>query len=61
MKCKCGNGRFWAYQVCYHDVFVDEHGVFEEDDGVYDSEAPYGPFICTACGADYDELTEDDE
>lgn len=62
MKCKCGNDKFYAHQVLRVDVITDEFGDFEEnlyDDlkgCIYDAEAPYGPFICTQCGAEYEYL-----
>lgn len=56
MTCKCGNDRFMAHQICRRDVKVDGDGDFFADQGIYDSETPYGPFTCTECGAEYDEL-----
>lgn len=62
MKCVCGNDRFFAHQVCYHDVIVDEDGEFLDNDegmylnGIYASDKPYGPFVCDVCGREYDEL-----
>lgn len=58
MKCTCGNDAFSAHQVCYHDITVDSSGCFTEDHGVYESEHPYGPFTCTACGKEYETLEE---
>lgn len=56
-KCeKCGNDRFTARQQCYHDVIVDRFGQFEEDVEVTDSSKPYGPFQCTECQAEYNEI-----
>ena len=57
-KCRCGNDSFFAHQLMRHDVIVDAGGVFLKDQGVYDAEHPYGPFACTECGAEYDELEE---
>lgn len=37
---------------------MNENGEWLEDRGVYDSENSYGPFACTSCGQEYDELTE---
>ena len=62
MKCVCGNDRFHANQVCYHEIIVDEWGDFEKnddsvyEDGIYDADTPHGPYICTKCGAEYDSL-----
>ena len=58
MKCECGSERFSAHQQCYHDVIVDENGNFEKDDGIYQSNNPYGPFTCIECDREYEELTE---
>lgn len=65
MKCvRCGNDRFFADQVCYHEVITDEHGNFEENytgthaDGIYDAESPHGPFQCTKCKAFYEKLED---
>ena len=65
MKCsRCGNDRFYADQVCYHEVIVDEWGDFEKhntqayENGIYDAENPHGPFICTNCGAGYRRLED---
>jgi rubredoxin len=57
-RCVCGNTRFMAHQLCRHDVVVDGSNNFERDDGIYDSETPYGPYQCTQCNAEYDELNE---
>ncbi len=62
MKCTCGNNCFYAHQIIRADVIVDESGNFEKnlpgglEAHVYDSERPYGPFVCTKCGKEYDEL-----
>lgn len=61
MKCKCGCERFMAHQICRHDVAVDGRGDFLSDQGIYDSETPFGPFTCTNCGIQYDELLPDEE
>ncbi len=55
-KCKCGNDKFAAHQQSYHDVIVNASGTFVEDKGIYESNTPYGPFTCTGCGAQHDEL-----
>ena len=63
-RCKCGNTRFYARQVCRLDVIVDGYCNFVNniskpaEASIYDSGNPYGPFICTKCGEEYDELTE---
>lgn len=55
-KCQCGCREFVANQVCYHEVLVGENGEFLEDCGIYDSNAPYAPFECRACGKVYEVL-----
>lgn len=51
---KCGGTEFSAHQRAYHDVTVtigsDGRPRFEEDDGIYESEDPYGPYTCKKCG-----------
>lgn len=67
MKCKfCGGNRFYAHQEVRMDVIVDEDGDYM--DGVtgtfidiYDSSAPYGPYQCCKCGAEYDVLADGEE
>ena len=63
MKCKnCGNDRFIGHQIIRAEVIVDENGKFYDnlecglEAAIYDSERPYGPFTCTKCGSEYDEL-----
>lgn len=65
MKCKfCGNDEFVAHQIIRADVVVDENGEFDRNlEGgleahIYDAEKPYGPYTCTICGTEYDELRE---
>lgn len=65
MKCKfCGGTEFIGHQTCRMDVLVDENGDFSEnlhggaDANIYDSEAPYGPFTCCGCGAEYEEIRD---
>lgn len=55
-KCECGNNKFVAHQRCYHDIVVDGSNNFESDKGIYESETPYGPYTCTECDKEYDEL-----
>ena len=64
MRCKCGNDKFYAHQLVYLDVTVDESGEFHSNlediaAAIYDSERPYGPYTCTKCAAEYDTLTDD--
>ena len=62
MICTCGNDRFIGHQIIRADVIVGVDGSFLEnvtdllEDSIYDAEKPYGPFTCTACGREYDEL-----
>ena len=57
-KCRCGNGYFYAHQLCRHEIIIDGDGHFEQNIEIYDSEKPYGTFTCTSCGASYEELSE---
>lgn len=59
MKCVCGCNRFIGHQVVRMDVIVNGNNDFEEQLEIYDSETPYGPYTCTNCGKEYDELKED--
>lgn len=65
MKCQCGNTRFIGHQLIRADVITDEHGEFAEnlpqglDASIYDAEAPYGPFTCTVCDREYEELVDE--
>ena len=62
MICICGNDRFIGHQIIRADVIVGVDDSFLEnvtdrlEDSIYDAEKPYGPFTCTACGREYDEL-----
>lgn len=59
---KCGGQEFSANQTCTCDIIVDSKNEFlrnnTEDDSVYISwaDAPYGPYYCTSCGTEYDDL-----
>lgn len=66
MRCKCGNDKFYAHQQVYLEVIVDGSGVFHSNHedvaaAIYDSERPYGPYICTQCEAEYVELTDSEK
>lgn len=60
----CGNDEFHAHQVCRMDVVVNADGEFQSNQfqaaemSIYDAEQPYGPFVCTKCGAEFEELSE---
>jgi hypothetical protein len=62
MKCKCGNNKFIAHQVVRASVIVDETGTWIDnasdtlEGAIYDSGHPYGPFSCTECNKEYEEL-----
>lgn len=61
----CRSKRFIGHQIVRTEVYVGEDGDFDGNlpDGleahIYDSERPYGPFICDKCGHEFDELPED--
>jgi len=56
--CKCSSTNFSAHQRCYHDIVVNSSNIYKKDNGVYESENPYGPYTCIRCGAVYDDLNE---
>jgi len=62
---KCGWDRFSANQICRCDIIVNSENEFirnnTEDNSVFISstEAPYGPYICEGCGAEYDDLEDE--
>lgn len=64
-KCPyCGNDVFAAHQICHLDVLVGPDGKFLEndsadgsaDDAIYEGETPFGPYTCTHCGAEFEDL-----
>lgn len=61
-KCPfCGNERFYARQVCRHDIIVDGEANYvgeANDCSVYSSGSPYGPYQCRSCGAAFEELDD---
>ena len=56
--CSCGNNRFTASQVCYHDIIVDSDNNFIEEIGIGQAEKPYGAYRCTKCDIEYEELED---
>ena len=60
-RCVCGNTRFIAHQVCYNHVIVDNDNYFVRNIDIGEAENPYGPYTCTVCGAEYEELDELDK
>jgi len=71
LKCKCGNQKFSAHQVLHVSIVVDEEndylhpesGENEFDciggEDIYEANNPFGPYQCTNCGEEYDELCTD--
>jgi hypothetical protein len=62
-KCKCGCNEFYAHQIARVDIIVDGDNQFIQNTcepegalSVFDSETPYGPYACKACGEEYDEI-----
>jgi len=71
-KCECGNKEFVARQVCHVDIIVNGNNQFERnavmdshkpeqtigdmEGSIYQAGTPYGPYTCTKCGTDYDEI-----
>ena len=64
-KCECGNDEFNAHQVCRLDVVVGGNNNWlrnsnpDTDKAIYDSETPYGPYTCTKCGKEFNDLPKD--
>lgn len=65
MKCQiCGNEEFYGHQTVHVDVICDGDGEFignangSLDASTYEADATFGPFTCTYCGAEYDELED---
>jgi predicted RNA-binding Zn-ribbon protein involved in translation (DUF1610 family) len=57
----CGNTEFYGHQKCRMNVVVDGDNNWlrnspEDQSACYDSESPYGPFTCTQCGKEIEEL-----
>lgn len=73
MKCECGNNEFYSFAlvtVTYDlKVVTNEYGDYLDDaneppelgDPFLDEEmdVPKGPYICTECGKQYNQLTEE--
>ena len=63
MKCECGNDKFYAHQVCHMDVVVNEHNDWESnhpdsESCCYESDNPFGPYVCTECDKEYPDLSK---
>jgi len=62
-QCECGNTEFYAHQKCRMNVVCDGFGNWlrnspNDESACYDSENPYGPFTCTKCDKEYEELPD---
>ena len=57
-KCLCGNAKFFAYQICYHDILVDGENDFLKNVKLTDVERPCGPYRCMQCNTEYENLEE---
>ena len=55
----CGNQFWYATEREYHTIIVNENGDFCEDVSCDDVEIPYGPFSCTKCGYQREEIREE--
>jgi len=58
IKCVCGNSEFYAHQVRYYDVKVGGNNDVRQDVGYGESDRPNGPYVCTMCGINYEDLDE---
>lgn len=63
MKCPfCNGNEFTAHQVCHMDILVDGDNRFlanpngTADTNIYESQEPFGPYTCTTCGAEFENL-----
>lgn len=56
MVCECGSQVFYALQICYHDIEVNECGDFIKDIGISEADKPHGPYICVICSKTYKEM-----
>lgn len=63
MKCPfCNGNEFTAHQVCHMDILVDDDNMFlanpngTADTNIYESQEPFGPYTCTTCGAEFENL-----
>ena len=62
-KCECGNDQFYAHQVCHLDVKVDGDNMFlnnepNDKSACYEAGTPFGPYTCTKCGKETEEIPE---
>lgn len=61
--CSCGCSTFFGHQVVHMDIKVNGFGAFEENmtpdsplSDIYYAGDPFGPFECTNCRAEYENL-----
>jgi len=59
--CECGNAEFYAHQVCHLDVVVNGNNDWQrnspdDNSACYESGTPFGPYTCTKCGKEYDDI-----
>lgn len=61
---KCGHTKFSAHQRICTDIIVDGDNQFLKNNSsdnsvsIYEQEAPYGPYSCKLCGAEYSSLED---
>jgi len=72
MECaRCGGRQFFARQTGYRRVIVDDTGDFvrvashvdqptEVQSLAFEETKPYGPYVCTACNEEFDDLTPEE-
>ncbi len=56
LVCECGGKEFYARQVATMDVITDGNGNWIKNMEVSAADKPYGPFTCTKCEKEYEEL-----
>lgn len=56
--CNCGHNRFYARQETHDDIIVDQDNNWFDTIEIYYAGTPFGPYVCTNCGAQYDDLEE---
>jgi len=65
IKCSCGNDEFKAHIGLTGDIIVNgqnnwigQCGGHTDNNSIYGSSKPFGPYICTVCKKEYDDLEE---
>lgn len=56
--CVCGNQEFFATQRVYETCKVTEENDWIETLSTDEADKPYGPYVCTKCNREYDELSD---